>query len=127
MEGFNNFNQNKIEVKREDEEITHLSLDEFIELQTKDPVAYEAIKRQMEKEQEEIEVKQRQEKIENMIEESDFIIEREKKINNFAHEAGLIRKEDIDRIIIGDDGVVRYQDMTIDEWKDYLKEDGWYR
>ena len=60
-------------------------------------------------------------------EEADKIALIKKRKDDFIHQAGFLNQEDIDKVIVGDDYIARYLGMTIDEWKEYNKEDGWYK
>lgn len=121
MEGFN---KNRIEKNHNDDKEKEsreiINADDLLELEKEDPAAYYALMMAIEKKQEE-------ERIDEMAGEADNFFEKQEKINEFVKRAGLIKKEDIDQIVIGEDGIARYMGMTIDQFIDFNKEDGFYR
>jgi len=122
MEGFNKNrrenNDNNKDQENESKEI--LNADDFLELEKEDPAAYHALMIAIEKKQED-------DRLNEMAEEADVLLEKQQKIKEYSEKAGFLRKEDIDQIVIGDDGIARYQGMTIDEFIDFNKEEGFYR
>ncbi|MDD3662297.1 MAG: hypothetical protein PHT84_00325 [Candidatus Pacebacteria bacterium] len=120
MEGFNKNRIEKNDNNEENESREIINADDFLELEKEDPAAYHALMIAIENKQEE-------ERLNAMAEEADKLLEKQQKIEEYIKIAGFFKREDIDQVVVGDDGIARYQGMTIDEFLDFNKEDGFYR
>jgi hypothetical protein len=73
-----------------------------------------------------IEQKEEEDRLSIIIEEGEEANKDYYKKMEYAKEAGFLKQEDIDKVEIDNEGVARYLGMTIDQLKDFDKENRSY-